>query len=321
MHIGNPGSACIAANGWVIIESERHRRNYRVKEIGKNAPSKKRETTMFKGKGFTLIELLVVIAVIALLMGILMPALNKARKLGRSAVCKSHLRQWGTVFFMYAMDNDGEFWIEHNVWATGVTQGGWMPMLSELYGNIDKFRVCPEAAKLNGPQGGIGTTFKQWGPGPIMEQHRFGPDGRKNFGSYGINLWINSIDPASGEHGWRANGPRRQWQRLQSTFAGRIPMVGDCTWFGTNPISPKDPARANSGDPPPTEGFWEKLDPVNPGHWNWDMARVCVNRHSRGINMTFMDGSTQKVVLTDLWDLKWHKEYEPPLNVKIPWLQ
>ena len=38
VHIGNPGSACIAANDWVIIESEKHRRNHRVKEIGKNLP-------------------------------------------------------------------------------------------------------------------------------------------------------------------------------------------------------------------------------------------------------------------------------------------
>lgn len=270
--------------------------------------------------GFTLIELLVVIAVIALLMGILMPALSKARMLGRSAVCKAHLRQWGTIFFMYTTDNDDKFWIEHNVWATGVTQGGWMPVLSRLYGDVDEFRVCPAASRLNGLEGGIGTTFKQWGPGPIMEAHRFGPDGRKNHGSYGINLWINSIDPASGEYGWRANGPRRQWQRLQSKYAAQIPMVSDCTWFGTNPINPNDSARPNSGDPPPTEDFWEKLDPVVPGHWNWDMARVCINRHSRGINMTFMDGSTQKVVLTDLWGLKWHKEYEPAHDVEIPWL-
>ena len=35
--------------------------------------------------------------------------------------------------------------------------------------------------------GGIGTTFQRWGPGPIMTAHRFGSDPEKNYGSYGIN--------------------------------------------------------------------------------------------------------------------------------------
>ena len=44
-------------------------------------------------EGFTLVELLVVIAIIALLMGILIPALGRARELGKRAVCLVHIKQ------------------------------------------------------------------------------------------------------------------------------------------------------------------------------------------------------------------------------------
>jgi len=57
-------------------------------------------------KGFTLIELLVVIAVIALLMGILLPALNKAKKQGQAVRCLSNMKQIGLAMHMYAEDND-----------------------------------------------------------------------------------------------------------------------------------------------------------------------------------------------------------------------
>ncbi|KAA0216808.1 MAG: prepilin-type N-terminal cleavage/methylation domain-containing protein [Leptolyngbya sp. PLA3] len=55
-------------------------------------------------RGFTLIELLVVIAIIALLIGILLPALAKARRAGRGAVCKSNLKNTGTGMASYATD-------------------------------------------------------------------------------------------------------------------------------------------------------------------------------------------------------------------------
>jgi len=60
-------------------------------------------------RGFTLVELLVVVAIIALLLGILLPALGKARELARITACTSNVRQLTVALVQYSVEWKGRF--------------------------------------------------------------------------------------------------------------------------------------------------------------------------------------------------------------------
>ena len=69
-----------------------------------------------------MVELLVVIAIIALLMAILLPALNKAREHGKRAVCLNNVKQLVLAWIMYADDNDGKICAAN----VGHSKFGWV---------------------------------------------------------------------------------------------------------------------------------------------------------------------------------------------------
>ena len=242
-------------------------------------------------KGFTLIELLVVIAIIALLMAILMPALQRVRKQARTTTCLANLKQWALIYAMYTDDNDGYFFTgELNGTRSGMGSGEfWRETMRPYTGDFsEKMWLCPQAAKAR-PQGGI----------PSGGWSNYAWETANDIGSYGLNGWILNI-AGSRQSGNRSDGWGRtpadwHWGTHQVSGASQVPVFTGSWWVDSWPRENDQPppSEAGPGDTPNTN----------------EMNRVCVDRHDGFVNCMFADWTVRKVGLKELWTLKWSRGY------------
>ena len=252
-------------------------------------------------KAFTLIELLVVIAIIALLMSILMPALQRVKSQAKSVACLSKLKHWGLFFSMYAEDYNGRFMMG------SPSNNRWVYALRDYYEWDDQFTCCPNATKPwvdeygadSGAEGhisGAGVTMA-WG---YMRDSHWYWQGEQAYmkGSYGINGWV--VDAPAGREPHQERGTRDFfWRGPTVAGAGYIPLFLE---------GQRDNGWALETDRPPT---------YSGERWNDDaqMGRYCLNRHDGFVGCLLLDFSARKVGLKELWTLKWHRQ----CNQAGPW--
>jgi prepilin-type N-terminal cleavage/methylation domain-containing protein len=271
---------------------------------------------MVRKKAFTLIELLVVISIIALLIAILMPALNRAREQAKAVQCMSNIRQMATAMALYAEDHDGaimgmsygeKYWFRQIAPYLGDKSFKTDTMDSKGTKGIMQIGICPS------------TKIQELGPDP--ESSKLGtnkltwyfawdPDGGTQqymFGSYAVNSWV-----LEDVYGWAdeyAEIPEEYYYSYKRYLSSRsdVPVFCDAIWMDAWPKADDNEAAidvtcATYGSSPPDIG----------------MVRNCIDRHSMAVNVGFQGTNVERVPLEQLWTLNWHKNFRPRFDVILP---
>jgi prepilin-type N-terminal cleavage/methylation domain-containing protein/prepilin-type processing-associated H-X9-DG protein len=308
-----------------------------------------------RARGFTLVELLVVIGIIALLISVLLPALNKARQAAKSTVCLTNLRQMGTAWELYLNQNKGHlpYYIWHNAPTGGtsdlsdfVWRGYWLGILSER-GVQPNGSICPEATEpmpfdihsidANLPQGG-GTVNKAWTG--VYQVNNTGvridgtgvnntiDSGKKGYriGSYGFNKFA-VIDTTPDTDPMKTK-QKDQWFTHGTNFfsgatsnitalkpATNIPLFFDATWIDITGLH-NGTVDASGRITLPTNQPMD-LTGMKPNGAGHEF-RFLIARHGRGINVCMADGSARFVPLADTYQLKWHPNWKTGPIINLP---
>jgi len=234
---------------------------------------------MIRRRGFTLIELLVVIAIIALLMSILMPALTKAKRQAKAAMCLSNMHQWGIAFKMFTDEHDGYFDFD----------GGWINNLEPYFLN-EKLLICPEAKK----------TVWEGGKHPFRAWHNDNNDNMRvdpgeRIGSYGINTWVYK---GHSDSGTEVFGGSLRWKTPNTRRAAYGPLLLGCIKGGACPH--------HWDEPPEFDGDAYESDE---GHNEDEIRRFCMNGTNERVGVVFLDFSARLVGLKELWEIFFDKEW------------
>jgi prepilin-type N-terminal cleavage/methylation domain-containing protein len=234
---------------------------------------------MRRRAAFTLIELLVVIAVIAILMAILLPVLQSARRQGKTAVCQANLHEWGLLFATLGQSNDGKL-RDRDSWDHCRTQ-----QFAYYLDHFDFKQFCPMATRKVSTTG-VGGTFSAW----------YCPHHQYRSGSYGLNGYSPAYEQ---NEGWGPQGQTtvQRWSNIYGKGGANAPVMLDCALWAAYP-SPSD-------SPPQTED----QAATSPTIGSNSMGYFCVPRHGAFINSLFMDWSVRKVGIKEIWTLKWYPEF------------